>query len=72
MARMVYVDTSAHSELFFVYLYIVIMQVTLVSVWDNFYYSRPEGARVKVTPLFFCYYYFLCFLCSEFPARLQN
>ena len=34
-------------------------------------YSEPEGARVKVPPLFFV---IICgvFLCSKFPARLQK
>ena len=34
------------------------------------YYSGPEGARVKVPPVF-CYCY-LCLLCYKFPARLQS
>ena len=40
-------------------------------MWDDYnYFSGPEGARVKVPLLFF--YYYLCFLCSEFPAWLQS
>ena len=46
--------------------------MAVLSKWQNSIYSGPEGARVKVPPLFFCCYYFPCFLCSEFPARLQS